>query len=380
MDAEKTSTSTVSMRPTILRMNAQTSGKDPIQGVYRINSTKYLEEISVEEAIKEDEKSAEPSGDTGSRKAVWLDAEIHENDEDVFTELQSKVLDQLSLPPFIRRHLTEVKQLQTPQVLPLAKACMLVIRILSPDSNDVLHAAAICLKRTLVTITTTSAIQIQPKRSKALLLLPSKDMLGGTSSDRELPEATVSGGIALWLSFHLGNTTAATYKLRSRIFALTEQMDTDIGSITLASILELKDSFLRISAVAEEQNECVESLADADLVTEGLNFKNLKGSLGMLESTAGSTERMIFRLEKRLHDLRLGYDTHQQDRINYRLNVLTILSAIFLPLTLMAGIWGMNFTNMPELERENAYYYALASMATVGLSFLFGFYWYGWLS
>jgi magnesium transporter len=44
----------------------------------------------------------------------------------------------------------------------------------------------------------------------------------------------------------------------------------------------------------------------------------------------------------------------------------------------MAGLWGMNFTNMPELRGENGYYYALASMAFVGLSLLFFFYKNGW--
>ena len=70
----------------------------------------------------------------------------------------------------------------------------------------------------------------------------------------------------------------------------------------------------------------------------------------------------------------------QQDRINRRLNVLTIFSAIFLPLTLMAGCWGMNFTNMPELQRENAYFWALGSMAGVALVLMLLFYRNGWFS
>ena len=39
----------------------------------------------------------------------------------------------------------------------------------------------------------------------------------------------------------------------------------------------------------------------------------------------------------------------------------------------------MNFVNMPELHRENAYYYALSSMATVAIVQLVVFYRYGWL-
>jgi Mg2+ and Co2+ transporter CorA len=54
-------------------------------------------------------------------------------------------------------------------------------------------------------------------------------------------------------------------------------------------------------------------------------------------ATAGATERMAGRLEKKVADLRNTYDVHQQNKINHRLELLTVLSAIFLPLTFMAG-------------------------------------------
>jgi magnesium transporter len=44
----------------------------------------------------------------------------------------------------------------------------------------------------------------------------------------------------------------------------------------------------------------------------------------------------------------------------------------------MAGIWGMNFVNMPELEGENAYFYALGAMATVAATSLLVFWRTGW--
>lgn len=53
-------------------------------------------------------------------------------------------------------------------------------------------------------------------------------------------------------------------------------------------------------------------------------------------------------------------------RTNEIVRVLTVISAIFLPLTLVAGIFGMNFEYMPELKLHNAYFIALAGM--VGLA------------
>ncbi len=60
-------------------------------------------------------------------------------------------------------------------------------------------------------------------------------------------------------------------------------------------------------------------------------------------------------------------------RTNEIVRVLTVLSAIFLPLTLVAGIFGMNFENMPELKLHYAYFVALGGMAglAIGLLILF---------
>lgn len=59
--------------------------------------------------------------------------------------------------------------------------------------------------------------------------------------------------------------------------------------------------------------------------------------------------------------------------------VLTIVSAIFLPLTLVAGIYGMNFEFMPELHWKYGYLYALGLMVLVALGLLGILQYYGWL-
>ncbi len=73
------------------------------------------------------------------------------------------------------------------------------------------------------------------------------------------------------------------------------------------------------------------------------------------------------------------------NRTNQIMKVLTIFTAIFIPLTLIAGIYGMNFNtrasslNMPELEWAWGYPFALGLMALVALGLLFYFYRKGWI-
>lgn len=52
----------------------------------------------------------------------------------------------------------------------------------------------------------------------------------------------------------------------------------------------------------------------------------------------------------------------QSHRMNQIMKLLTIVSVIFMPLTFIVGIYGMNFENMPELKSENGYFITLGCM------------------
>lgn len=74
-----------------------------------------------------------------------------------------------------------------------------------------------------------------------------------------------------------------------------------------------------------------------------------------------------------------------QAKINDVISLLTIVSAIFIPLTFLAGIWGMNFNpdvspwNMPELNSPYGYPIALGLMALVALATILFFKWKKWI-
>lgn len=64
------------------------------------------------------------------------------------------------------------------------------------------------------------------------------------------------------------------------------------------------------------------------------------------------------------------YHGHLGQKTNDTMRVLTVVSSIFVPLTFVAGIYGMNFDNMPELHWQNGYFYALAAMGLIGIGIL----------
>ncbi|HEY0140640.1 MAG TPA: magnesium/cobalt transporter CorA [Thermoanaerobaculia bacterium] len=67
------------------------------------------------------------------------------------------------------------------------------------------------------------------------------------------------------------------------------------------------------------------------------------------------------------------------NRTNDIMKVLTVFSALMLPLTVIAGIYGMNFDNMPELHWLHGYPFALGLMAGTAALMLFWFWRRGWI-
>ncbi len=60
-------------------------------------------------------------------------------------------------------------------------------------------------------------------------------------------------------------------------------------------------------------------------------------------------------------------------KMNEVMKILTIIATIMMPLTLITGIYGMNFVNMPEIRWEYGYYYSLLLMLAIGLLMLYYF-------
>ncbi|AVI64098.1 magnesium transporter CorA family protein [Halomonas sp. GFAJ-1] len=65
-------------------------------------------------------------------------------------------------------------------------------------------------------------------------------------------------------------------------------------------------------------------------------------------------------------DLVNGYISISSHQLNITMRVLTVITAIFVPLTFIAGIYGMNFEYMPELGFQYGYFFVLGAMAGIG--------------
>ncbi|PNR88062.1 magnesium transporter [Petrotoga sp. 9T1HF07.CasAA.8.2] len=72
-------------------------------------------------------------------------------------------------------------------------------------------------------------------------------------------------------------------------------------------------------------------------------------------------------LRENLNNLTEIYLSIVSNRLNEIMRILTIISTIFIPLSFIAGIYGMNFENMPELHWKFGYFLILGIMATIAV-------------
>ncbi len=73
------------------------------------------------------------------------------------------------------------------------------------------------------------------------------------------------------------------------------------------------------------------------------------------------------------------YLSSMSNRMNEIMKVLTIIATIFIPLTFIVGIYGMNFTYMPELHSPWGYPAVMSFMGVIAAGMLYYFHRKGWL-
>lgn len=151
----------------------------------------------------------------------------------------------------------------------------------------------------------------------------------------------------------------ATTELEDSILKGTDDWD-------LNEVYRLKRIVVRLSRLAQP-------LKDMVSVLEHYEHPLLPTSLDMfLRDLYDHAIRAADRIEHArmiLQDLQEYHHTQQERKTNEVIRVLTVMSSVFIPLTFLVGLWGMNFHFMPEIHTEwgekYGYFLALGSMAAL---------------
>ena len=238
------------------------------------------------------------------------------------------------------------------RILPLAESVFFAYPVMpESEAGKPAHFRCLCLDRLVITMSEQSEGTSAPGESPLTKL--------------RLPNGTTAGVVCALTLLHSGRLRRRAVELRREGDAAAERMDLDAEAVPMEQILSLKGRVLALGAILDEQFAVLEVLKAIDKPV--LPLLRLAEPFQIVVETARATDRDIDRLDRRVSDLQQRYQSAQQDKLNRRVALLTVLSAIFMPLTLFTGIEGMNFENMPELHYRYAYPIALAGMASVAV-------------
>jgi magnesium transporter len=204
------------------------------------------------------------------------------------------------------------------------------------------------------------------------------------STDAVLSELT-SGEIApdvsrASLALRLCRTVADRFlplllAVEKRLDEMEEEMLSKPSDDLLAELVRQKGDLKRILRILQYHAQLftfARSKTPAQLVDHDHELTDVEEHLDRMLGLA----RLYYELTD---DLMNGYLSLSAHRLNQIMQTLTIVTVVFVPITFMAGIYGMNFERIPELGFRNGYFILLGTMLVVVAGILTLFFKRGWL-
>ncbi|WP_444993933.1 magnesium transporter CorA family protein [Aliikangiella sp. IMCC44359] len=171
------------------------------------------------------------------------------------------------------------------------------------------------------------------------------------------------------LAILLSNRLARRYieilfELEPRLDEIEEQMFIQPDDKLLAELTGYKSQLRSLTRIANYHKTIASWLRhNQDPIIDQSLTHELVDLYEQIERTQ-SLATMHYQNCTDLTDGYLGMASHQLNRV---MQLLTIITVIFVPLTFMAGIYGMNFQNMPELSSPSGYFVLLGIMLIVAI-------------
>lgn len=165
-------------------------------------------------------------------------------------------------------------------------------------------------------------------------------------------------------------------EINDRLDELEDEITQDPRQDLLAPLHEVRRALAVIRRVGTPQKEAIASMLrePSPVLTDQIR--------SYLRDTVDHMSQVMDRVESARESavsLAELYLSQVSFRSNEIMKVLTLMSSMFIPLTFIAGIYGMNFQSMPELQRPWAYPAVLALMVAIAVGMVFFFRRRGWI-
>jgi magnesium transporter len=166
------------------------------------------------------------------------------------------------------------------------------------------------------------------------------------------------------------------------IYQIEEELNEIEGSMNSEALQPLMDDIFEIRSKLLKLRRTI--IPMRDLLYRIINSDRIEGLKGLLLYFTDIHDHLL-KLSEMIEanrdltaDIRDSYTSINSNRMNTIMKTLTVMTSIFIPLTFIASIYGMNFEHMPELAWDIGYYVVLLVMLVVGTSMILWLWRKGW--
>ena len=196
---------------------------------------------------------------------------------------------------------------------------------------------------------------------------PVRDVFDPVRDKLKIPGSRIRNGTVDFLGYALLDVIIDNYfqvldKLGERIELMEDVVQHEPNTRTLARINFLRRQVFLFKRAVAPVRELVNGFlkSESELLEDNVTkyYKDVYDHIIQCNDLADNYRDMILNVQ----DL---YHSQLNLKMNEIMKVLAVVTTLLTPLTLIAGIYGMNFHNMPELESRNGYFYTLTGMGVL---------------
>lgn len=207
-----------------------------------------------------------------------------------------------------------------------------------------------------------------------------RDVFDAIREKLRIPNSRIRNGGTDYLCYSLLDTIVDSYfdvieKLGERIEQMEDWIQHQADTRTLARINFLRRELLLLKRAIAPVRELINGFmkSESNLLDERTikYFKDIYDHIIQANDVAENYREMILTLQEQYH-------TQINIKMNEIMKVLAVVTTLMAPLTFIAGIYGMNFDNMPELHSRNGYYFVMISMLVMLIGMIIFFRKRGW--
>jgi len=274
-----------------------------------------------------------------------------------------KTLNDIGVHGIIRRFCLESRD--HPGFYPIKPVSLMVIPVQMEKitENDFEYLALLFSNDFLLTIRNSKMARFQ----KNLTLEETVELL---------PDDSIAGIISSLIMGLSLDCLRKTSWLSDNILAVEQRMESEPDSIHIEELSNRRSELQILQSIVQGQLPIIESIGPTNRTS--ITSERALEYLTWTAANLKSADRKLDWLEHRIEVMRSILDMRTQERTNRRLGRLTVISMIFMPITFLAGIWGMNFEWMPGLTYKFGSVIAIGSMIIITAVMYFYFRKKGW--